>query len=175
MHKMKNGIYVIERVVRGRWAALERETLIKRMAEDTRKDLSPLGVGVIDIEPGSGGKESAVAPWSTLLRCHLSVLATPGPIFIASSSLLKIEASIALISNSVPVSKTPLSKSMHWVQSPREPIGQHPDARQCRVLRGRPTGNDVAMHLGRGRRFTPSRQHAAAWPVREVSGTISVS
>jgi predicted phage terminase large subunit-like protein len=62
MHKMKNGTYVIERVMRGRWAALDRETLIKRMAEDCRNDLSPLGVGfkvVIEQEPGSGGLESA--------------------------------------------------------------------------------------------------------------------
>jgi hypothetical protein len=62
MHTMKNGTYVIERVARGRWAALDRETLIKRMAEDIRNDLRPLGVGlkvVIEQEPGSGGLESA--------------------------------------------------------------------------------------------------------------------
>jgi hypothetical protein len=44
MHKMKDGTYVIERIVRGRWAALERETLTKRIAEDCRNDLSRLGV-----------------------------------------------------------------------------------------------------------------------------------
>jgi hypothetical protein len=56
MHKMKDGTFVIERVVRGRWAALERETIIKRMAEDTRNDLSRLGVSfkvVLEIEPGT--------------------------------------------------------------------------------------------------------------------------
>lgn len=64
MHKMKNGTFVIERILRGRWAALDRETLIKRTAEDCRNDLSRLGVGfkvVIEVEPGSGGKELAEA------------------------------------------------------------------------------------------------------------------
>jgi len=33
MHKMKNGQFVIERVARGRWSALEREKMIKKYVE----------------------------------------------------------------------------------------------------------------------------------------------
>jgi predicted phage terminase large subunit-like protein len=63
MHKMKNGQFVIERVVRGHWSALEREKMIKQCVET---DYANMGRFfrvsyqiVIEVEPGSGGKESA--------------------------------------------------------------------------------------------------------------------
>jgi hypothetical protein len=61
MHRMKNGTYVIENIICGRWASLEREKYIKAWADYMRNQMSPLGAGfkvVIEIEPGSGGKES---------------------------------------------------------------------------------------------------------------------
>jgi predicted phage terminase large subunit-like protein len=65
MHKMRNGVFVIEDVVRGRWSALEREQHIKRISQ---LDQDNLQRGrwvsyqiVIEQEPGSGGKESAEA------------------------------------------------------------------------------------------------------------------
>jgi predicted phage terminase large subunit-like protein len=64
MHKMKDGRFVIERVVRGHWGALEREKKIKEHAEADSRILAPFGVGykvVVEQEPGSGGKESAEA------------------------------------------------------------------------------------------------------------------
>jgi predicted phage terminase large subunit-like protein len=64
MHKMKNGTFVIERVVRGHWGALERERRLKECADMDFKVLAPLGViykVVVEMEPGSGGKESAEA------------------------------------------------------------------------------------------------------------------
>jgi predicted phage terminase large subunit-like protein len=62
MHRMKNGTFVIENVICGHWAALQREKYIKAWADYMRNQLSPLGVSfkvVIEQEPGSGGKESA--------------------------------------------------------------------------------------------------------------------
>ena len=64
MSKMRNGQYVIERVVRGRWEALEREKQIKDWAMRTRDNIGRLPISfkvVIEQEPGSGGKESAEA------------------------------------------------------------------------------------------------------------------
>jgi predicted phage terminase large subunit-like protein len=62
MHKMKNGTFVIERVVRGRWGALERERNIKHWADATKEALRTWKFTVvIEVEPGSGGKESAEA------------------------------------------------------------------------------------------------------------------
>jgi predicted phage terminase large subunit-like protein len=61
LHRMKNGTYVIERVVRGHWAALEREQVIKRCVENDYANMDRNRVSyqiVIEIEPGSGGKES---------------------------------------------------------------------------------------------------------------------
>jgi hypothetical protein len=43
MHKMKNGNFVIERVVRGRWGALEREKIIKYWADATKDTLMTAG------------------------------------------------------------------------------------------------------------------------------------
>jgi hypothetical protein len=37
MHKTKDGRFVIERVVRGHWGALERERMIKQVADDVRE------------------------------------------------------------------------------------------------------------------------------------------
>jgi phage terminase large subunit-like protein len=61
MHRMKNGTYVIENVIAGRWASLEREKYIKAWPDYIRNTMSPFGVSfkvVIEIDPGSGGKES---------------------------------------------------------------------------------------------------------------------
>jgi predicted phage terminase large subunit-like protein len=61
MHKLKNGQFVIERVVRGHWSALEREQVIKRCVETDYAIMGRNRVSyqiVIEIEPGSGGKES---------------------------------------------------------------------------------------------------------------------
>ncbi len=52
---MKNGVYYIEDIIRGQWAAAEREKIIRQTAETD-------GVEVrvwVEQEPGSGGKESA--------------------------------------------------------------------------------------------------------------------
>jgi predicted phage terminase large subunit-like protein len=58
MHKLIDGTYVIEDIVRGRWLALQREERIKTTAEaDSRRYVS-YEVWV-EQEPGSGGKESA--------------------------------------------------------------------------------------------------------------------
>jgi predicted phage terminase large subunit-like protein len=62
MHRMKNGTFVIERVVRGRWGVLERERNIKYWADATKETLRTWCFKVvIEVEPGSGGKESAEA------------------------------------------------------------------------------------------------------------------
>jgi predicted phage terminase large subunit-like protein len=62
LHKMRNGTYVIERVVRGHWAALEREQVIKQCIETDHANMGRhYRVDyqiVIEIEPGSGGRES---------------------------------------------------------------------------------------------------------------------
>lgn len=55
MHKMKDGTYVIEHVAHGRWAALERERMIKTWAETDGFWVQVF----VEQEPGSGGKESA--------------------------------------------------------------------------------------------------------------------
>jgi predicted phage terminase large subunit-like protein len=60
MHKMKNGTFVIERVVRGRWNVFDREKNIKYWADATKETLRTWSFTVvIEVEPGSGGKESA--------------------------------------------------------------------------------------------------------------------
>ena len=62
MHKMKNGQFVIERVVRGHWSAFEREQMIKQCVETDHANMRRLYSDykiVIEVEPGSGGKESA--------------------------------------------------------------------------------------------------------------------
>jgi phage terminase large subunit-like protein len=62
LHKMLNNTFVIERIVRGHWGALDREVMIKRCVEN---DYANMGRDrkvyqiVIEQEPGSGGKESA--------------------------------------------------------------------------------------------------------------------
>jgi predicted phage terminase large subunit-like protein len=64
MHKMKNGSFVIEAVIRGRWNALDREKIIKQAADITKQSVARLPVRftvVIEVEPGSGGKDSAEA------------------------------------------------------------------------------------------------------------------
>ena len=58
MHRLLNGTYVIEDMVRGRWLALEREDRIKSTAAADRKRCGSYEVWV-EQEPGSGGKESA--------------------------------------------------------------------------------------------------------------------
>jgi predicted phage terminase large subunit-like protein len=60
MHELVSGGYVISDVVRGQWAAFEREKQIKATAE---RDAAMFGQMKVEIhmeqEPGSGGKESA--------------------------------------------------------------------------------------------------------------------
>ncbi len=80
MHRMKNNTYVIENIICGRWASLEREKYIKAWADYMRNQLSPLGVSfkvVIEQEPGSGGKESAEASVRNLAG-HSVFLDKPG-------------------------------------------------------------------------------------------------
>jgi predicted phage terminase large subunit-like protein len=60
IHQMYDGTYVISHVIRGRWGALQRETIIRRIAEADAKLFKNLEVG-IEQEPGSAGKESAEA------------------------------------------------------------------------------------------------------------------
>lgn len=55
MSKLKNGMFIIDDVKRGRWSSEERERIIKQTAE---ADGNSVFV-VIEQEPGSGGKESA--------------------------------------------------------------------------------------------------------------------
>jgi predicted phage terminase large subunit-like protein len=65
MHKMGDGTFVIENVTRGRWSALERERIIKQLAELDQQVLHQYGKWdyriTVEQEPGSGGKESAEA------------------------------------------------------------------------------------------------------------------
>jgi phage terminase large subunit-like protein len=58
MHKMLDGTYVIEHLVRGQWGALERERIIKFWAQQDEQLCTSYEV-VVEQEPGSGGKESA--------------------------------------------------------------------------------------------------------------------
>jgi predicted phage terminase large subunit-like protein len=79
MHKMKNGTFVIERVVRGRWGVLEREQNIKYWADATKESLNGSWkfTVVIEVEPGSGGKESAEATIRNLAG-HVCIGDKPG-------------------------------------------------------------------------------------------------
>jgi predicted phage terminase large subunit-like protein len=79
MHRMKNGTFVIERVVRGRWGVLDRERNIKHLADATRESLNDFWnlTVVIEIEPGSGGKESAEATIRNLAD-HVCIGDKPG-------------------------------------------------------------------------------------------------
>jgi predicted phage terminase large subunit-like protein len=61
MHVMKDGTYCISHIARGHWSALERERKIRAWAES---DVASLPQGhdyrvIVEMEPGSGGKESA--------------------------------------------------------------------------------------------------------------------
>jgi predicted phage terminase large subunit-like protein len=58
MHKLNDGRFVIEDIVRGRWSALEREQRIKMVAEADASRCKNLTI-YVEQEPGSGGKESA--------------------------------------------------------------------------------------------------------------------
>jgi predicted phage terminase large subunit-like protein len=60
MHRMQDKTFVISHIVRGQWGALERERKIKTLAEADAKLFKNYEVG-IEMEPGSGGKESAEA------------------------------------------------------------------------------------------------------------------
>jgi predicted phage terminase large subunit-like protein len=60
MHQMFDGTYVISHIIRGRWGALQRERNIKVLADADAKLFKNYEVGV-EMEPGSGGKESAEA------------------------------------------------------------------------------------------------------------------
>lgn len=58
MHRMKDGTYVIEDVVRGQWSALAREEKIEATAAADRQAIVGSYEIGIEQEPGSGGKES---------------------------------------------------------------------------------------------------------------------
>jgi len=58
MHRMKDGRFIVEHVVRGQWSALERERHIKEWSKRDADMLEQYEIGV-EQEPGSGGKESA--------------------------------------------------------------------------------------------------------------------
>jgi predicted phage terminase large subunit-like protein len=60
MHALESGGWFIENVVRGQWAAFEREKTIKNTAEADAARYGKLKVEIHhEQEPGSGGKESA--------------------------------------------------------------------------------------------------------------------
>jgi len=63
LHKMRDGRFVIERVVRGHWSALEREKMIRWCIETDYQNMGRFYMHdyqiVVEQEPGSGGKESA--------------------------------------------------------------------------------------------------------------------
>jgi hypothetical protein len=75
LHKMRNNTFVIERIVGGHWAALEREKMIKQCVEhdylNMGRDRKVYQI-VVEQEPGSGGKESAEATIRNLagLQCR---------------------------------------------------------------------------------------------------------
>lgn len=53
--KLRNGMFIVDDVKRGRWSSEERERIIKQTAEVDGTDVWQ----VVEQEPGSGGKESA--------------------------------------------------------------------------------------------------------------------
>jgi phage terminase large subunit-like protein len=73
MHEMGRDVtprWAIEEVVRGQWGALEREQRLRQAAEIVRNSFKPRYVDfkiVVEVEPGSGGKESAE---TTLRNLH---------------------------------------------------------------------------------------------------------
>lgn len=58
VHDMRDGTTVIEDVIRGQWAAIERETRILQAAQTDKAICKRYSIW-IEQEPGSGGKESA--------------------------------------------------------------------------------------------------------------------
>jgi predicted phage terminase large subunit-like protein len=58
MHKLDDGRFVLEDMVRGRWSVLDREMRIKTLAESDSKICKNYQVW-IEEEPGSSGRESA--------------------------------------------------------------------------------------------------------------------
>jgi predicted phage terminase large subunit-like protein len=58
MHKLLDGRFTVEHVVRGQWAALERESHIRQWTKIDATKCPSYDVWV-EQEPGSGGKESA--------------------------------------------------------------------------------------------------------------------
>ncbi|MFC3227350.1 phage terminase large subunit [Marinibaculum pumilum] len=57
MHRLRDGRYFVEDVVRGQWSALDREKRLRQTAEVDGKGIRIF----VEQEPGSGGKESAEA------------------------------------------------------------------------------------------------------------------
>lgn len=70
MHRMKDGSFVIEHVIRGQWSALERERQINLWAERDSDELWNYEIG-IEQELGSVGKESAEATIRNLAGRHV--------------------------------------------------------------------------------------------------------
>lgn len=69
MHRLTNGRFLVDDVVRGQWDSGEREAIIERTAA---RDGIDVQVGV-EQEPGSGGKESAEATVRRLAGYHVRV------------------------------------------------------------------------------------------------------
>jgi phage terminase large subunit-like protein len=59
MHSLVDGRFLIENIARGHWNALDREQLIKALAVSDSKACGSYEV-IVEQEPGSGGKDSAV-------------------------------------------------------------------------------------------------------------------
>lgn len=59
MLRLRSGVFVVADVVRGQWAASDRETAIKQTAMADREKYGTLARIWVEQEPGSGGKESA--------------------------------------------------------------------------------------------------------------------
>jgi predicted phage terminase large subunit-like protein len=58
MHNLVDGRFVIEHIARGHWNALDREQIIKALANSDAETCGSYEV-IVEQEPGSGGKESA--------------------------------------------------------------------------------------------------------------------
>jgi predicted phage terminase large subunit-like protein len=71
MSRTPDGVFWVEHVIRGRWAAPEREAIIRQTAEADGRETTVL----LEQEPGSGGKDSALATVKNL--AGFSVRAEP--------------------------------------------------------------------------------------------------
>ncbi len=100
MCKLKNGLFLVEDVVRGQWASHKRESMI---TTTTIKDGNAV-TQIVEQEPGSGGKESAYATRDRLKGLGYKCLidrptgdkvyrADPFSVMVNNGSVLLVEAS----------------------------------------------------------------------------------